>query len=205
MAQEGIPENQSSWRSEKKAEIFFGDDLLTMRSDHHAGRTWGRRGVKRPSSKTQVRAMALSLDFGDYRTRPDAVHADQRKRRGEWCGGSSSKVSKTHDYGCQATNLFDRCDRGPAHIAKKTRTFVESLKGRPCGYFIFHPIRLTAIQMNSSGNTSQGYDTCWPHGDFTDKADFKGRQGPRIHAANCKTTPEKIRAFYQKPSLKYAA
>ena len=39
----------------EKAEIFFGD-AAHMRSDHHSGRTWGRR-VKRPSSRLRARAI----------------------------------------------------------------------------------------------------------------------------------------------------
>ena len=40
----------------EKAEIFFGD-AAHMRSDHHAGRTWGKRG-KTPIVETRVRAIA---------------------------------------------------------------------------------------------------------------------------------------------------
>ena len=40
----------------ERAEIFFGD-AAHMRSDHHAGRTWGKKG-KRRSSKLRARAMA---------------------------------------------------------------------------------------------------------------------------------------------------
>ena len=42
MAEEGIPEDQERAQPEG-AEIYFGD-AAHMRSDHHAGRTWGKKG-----------------------------------------------------------------------------------------------------------------------------------------------------------------
>ena len=80
-------------------------------------------------------------------------------------------------YGCQATNLLI-VDRGPAHIAKKTRTFVESLKGR---------LRLFYLPPYSPDRNPD--ELVWKHlkADtvgrmaITDKADFKV-SCPRIHA-----------------------
>ena len=50
--------------------------------------------------------------------------------------------------------IFLIVDRGPAHIAKKTRAFVDSQHGRLRGFFC-RPIRPTAIQTNWAGNTSR--------------------------------------------------
>ena len=36
----------------EKAEIYFGD-AAHIRSDHHAGRTWGRRGKRRSSKQPE--------------------------------------------------------------------------------------------------------------------------------------------------------
>ena len=50
--------------------------------------------------------------------------------------------------------IFLIVDRGPAHIAKKTRAFVDS-QPADCGCFFCRPIRPTAIQTNWSANTSR--------------------------------------------------
>ena len=55
MAQKDYPKIEALAQREQ-AEIFFGD-AAHMRSDHHAGRTWGKRGEP-PSSKPRVRAIA---------------------------------------------------------------------------------------------------------------------------------------------------
>jgi hypothetical protein len=96
--------------------------------------------------------------------------------------------------------IFLIVDRGPAHIAKKTRTFVESLKGR---------LRLFYLPPYSPDRNPD--ELVWKHlkADtigrmaITDKADFKVKV--RASMRQLQNDPEKIRAFYQKPSLKYAA
>jgi len=47
--------------------------------------------------------------------------------------------------------IFLIVDRGPAHRAKKTKSFVETLGGN-CGCFFCLPIRPTAIQMSLFGS-----------------------------------------------------
>ena len=91
-------------------------------------------------------------------------------------------------------------DRGSAHIAKKTRIFVESLKGR---------LRLFYLPPYSPDRNPD--ELVWKHlkADtvgrmaITDKADFKVKV--RASMRQLQNDPGKIRAFYQKPSLKYAA
>ena len=48
--------------------------------------------------------------------------------------------------------IFLIVDRGPAHIAKKTKAYVESLNGR-LRLFYLHPTRPSAIPTNWSGST----------------------------------------------------
>ena len=50
--------------------------------------------------------------------------------------------------------IFLIVDRGPAHIAKKTRAFVDSQHGR-LRLFFLQPYSQTAIQTNWFGNTSR--------------------------------------------------
>ena len=63
----------------EKAEIFFGD-AAHMRSHHHAGRTWGKKGERNHGCTPSPEP-----DLGNQRARPDAVH-DQASRRGHCCG-----------------------------------------------------------------------------------------------------------------------
>ena len=96
--------------------------------------------------------------------------------------------------------IFLIVDRGPAHIAKKTRTFVESLNGR---------LRLFYLPPYSPDRNPD--ELVWKHlkADtvgrmaITDKVDFKTKVRASMH--QLQNDPEKIRSFYQKPSLKYAA
>ncbi len=96
--------------------------------------------------------------------------------------------------------IFLIVDRGPAHIAKKTRTFVESLKGK---------LRLFYLPPYSPDRNPD--ELVWKHL----KADTVGRmvvigrddfkRKVRSFMRQLQNDPEKIISFYQKPSLKYAA
>ena len=96
--------------------------------------------------------------------------------------------------------IFLIVDRGPAHIAKKTRAFVDSQHGR---------LRLFFLPPYSPDRNP--HELVWKHlkadtvdrMTITDKADFKAKV--RAFIRQLQNDPEKIRSFYQKPSLKYAA
>ena len=95
--------------------------------------------------------------------------------------------------------IFLIVDRGPAHIAKKTRAFVYSQHGRLRLFFPpdspdRNPDELVWKYLKSD---TVGRMT------ITDKADFKAKV--RASMRQLQNNPEKIRSFYQKPSLKYAA
>jgi len=136
------------------------------------------------------------LALGDYLEGPHAVY-DQGK------GGVNSGVFieflKRLLVGAKRP-VFLIVDRGPAHISKKTKAFVATLGSR-LKLFIFLLTRRIAILMK----------LVWKHlkadtvGRMvtTGKADFK-KQG-RSSMRSLQKTPEKIRSFFQKPSLQYAA
>jgi hypothetical protein len=96
--------------------------------------------------------------------------------------------------------IFLIVDRGPAHIAKKTRTFVETLKGK---------LRLFYLPPYSPDRNPD--ELVWKHL----KADTVGRmvvigrddfkRKVRSSMRQLQNDPGKIISFYQKPSLKYAA
>ena len=96
--------------------------------------------------------------------------------------------------------IFLIVDRGPAHIAKKTRAFVDSQHGR---------LRLFFLPPYSPDRNPD--ELVWKHlkadtvgrMTITDKADFKAKV--RASMRQLQNDPEKIRSFYQKPLLKYAA
>ena len=98
--------------------------------------------------------------------------------------------------------IFLIVDRGPVHIAKKTRAFVDSQHGR---------LRLFFMPPDSPHPQSRQTELVWKHLKddtvgritITDKADFKAKV--RASMRQLQNYPEKIRSFYQKPSLKYAA
>jgi len=178
----------------EKAEIFFGD-AAHMRSDHHAGRTWGKKG-KTPVVEATGARHGMSL-ISAITARGQMRFMIKEK------GGVNAAVFieflKRMITGAKRP-IFLIVDRGPAHIAKKTRTFVESLKGR---------LRLFYLPPYSPDRNPD--ELVWKHlkADtvgrmaITDKADFKVKV--RASMRQLQNDPEKIRSFYQKPSLKYAA
>jgi len=178
----------------EKAEIFFGD-AAHMRSDHHAGRTWGKKG-KTPVVEATGARHGMSL-ISAITARGQMRFMIKEK------GGVNAAVFieflKRMITGAKRP-IFLIVDRGPAHIAKKTRTFVENLKGR---------LRLFYLPPYSPDRNPD--ELVWKHlkADtvgrmaITDKADFKVKV--RASMRQLQNDPGKIRSFYQKPSLKYAA
>ena len=178
----------------EKAVIFFGD-AAHMRSDHHAGRTWGKKG-KTPVVETTGARHGMSL-ISAISARGQMRFMIKEK------GGVNAAVFieflKRMMTGTKRPT-FLIVDRGPAHIAKKTRAFIASQNGR---------LRLFYLPPYSPDRNPD--ELVWKHlkADtvgrmaITDKADFKAKV--RASMRQLQNDPEKIRSFYQKPSLKYAA
>jgi transposase len=90
--------------------------------------------------------------------------------------------------------------QGQGHIAKKTKAFVESQNGK---------LRLFYLPPYSPDRNPD--ELVWKHlkADtvgrmaVTNKEDFKSKV--RSSMRQLQSDPEKIRSFYQKPSLRYAA
>ena len=91
-------------------------------------------------------------------------------------------------------------DRGSAHRAKKTKSFVESLGGKLRLYFLppYSPDRnpdelvWKHLKADTVGRMA-----------ITDKQDFSRKV--RSSMRQLQGNPGKVRSFYQKPSLRYAA
>ena len=179
------------WRSEKGRFLWE----RSMRSDHHAGRTWGKRGATPIVETTGARHRMSLISAITARGHMRFMIKDK--------GGVNAAVFieflKRLMAGAKRA-IFLIVDRGPAHIAKKTRAFVDSQHGR---------LRLFFLPPYSPDRNPD--ELVWKHlkadtvgrMTITDKADFKVKV--RASMRQLQNDPEKIRSFYQKPSLKYAA
>ena len=178
----------------EKAEIYFGD-AAHIRSDHHAGRTWGRRGetpvVQATGARYGMSLISAVTARGHMRfmiKEKGGVNADVfiefLKRL---------MVGATHP-------IFLIVDRGPAHRAKKTNAFVETLGGKLRLFFLppYSPDRnpdelvWKHLKADTVGRSAiQSY------------ADFKGKVKSSMHSLQRNT--KKIRSFFAKDTLRYAA
>ncbi|NDB70652.1 MAG: hypothetical protein EB015_22125 [Methylocystaceae bacterium] len=114
------------------AEIYFGD-AAHIRSDHHAGRTWGKKGETPIVEATGARH-GMSL-ISAVTSRGHMRFMIKEK------GGVNAEVFieflKRLIVGAKH-QIFLIVDRGPAHRAKKTKAFVEGLAGKLQLFFCLH-------------------------------------------------------------------
>src|SRR5487761_254090 len=176
------------------ADIYFGD-AAHMRSDHHAGRTWGEKGqtpvVESTGARHGLSLISAITSKGHMRF--------MIKDKGSVNAGVFIEFLKRLLVGATRP-IFLIVDRGPAHIAKKTKAFVETL-GEKLKLFYLPPY-------SPDRNPDE---LVWKHlkadtvGRMvtTGKADFRGNVVSSMRSLQ--NNPDKIRSFYQKPSLKYAA
>jgi hypothetical protein len=117
----------------EKAEIYFGD-AAHIRSDHHTGRTWGKKDETSIVQATGVRH-AISL-ISAINSRDHMRFMIKEK------GGVNAAVFieflKRLIAGAKRT-IFLIVDRGPTHRAKKTAAFIETLGGKLRLYFLPTP------------------------------------------------------------------
>ena len=176
------------------ADIYFGD-AAHIRSDHHAGRTWGKRGATPIVEATGARH-GMSL-ISAISSRGHMRFMIKQK------GGVNADVFiefLKRLIVSAKREIFLIVDRGPAHIAKKTRIFVDSLKGK---------LQLFYLPPYSPDRNPD--ELVWKHL----KADTVGRMAVtsrdgfkrkvRLSMRQLQNDPWKIISFFQKPSLKYAA
>jgi transposase len=176
------------------ADIYFGD-AAHLRSDHHAGRTWGKKGetpiVEATGARHGMSVISAISSRGHMRF--------MIKEKGGVNADVFIEFLKRLIAGTKRA-IFLIVDRGPAHIAKKTRTFVETLKGK---------LRLFYLPPYSPDRNPD--ELVWKHL----KADTVGRmvvisrddfkRKVRSSMRQLQNHPGKIISFFQKPSLKYAA
>ncbi len=159
------------------AEIYFGD-AVHIRSDHHAGRTWGKKG-ETPIVQATGAGHALSL-ISAITSRGHMRFMIKEK------GGVNASVSIEFLKRLIAGTKRTIFDRGPAHRAKKTKAFVETL-AENCGCISYLLIRRSAIQLSWCGNIKKPIRlVAWQSAArTTSNARFVCR------CDNCKMTPKK--------------
>jgi transposase len=176
------------------ADIYFGD-AAHMRSDHHAGRTWGKKGetpvVQATGARHGISLISAITSKGHMRF--------MIKERGGVNSAVFIDFLKRLVVGAKRT-IFLIVDRGPAHRSKKTKAFVETLGNK---------LKLFYLPPYSPDKNPD--ELVWKHlkadtvGRMvtTSKADFKGKVVSSMRSLQ--KNPKKIRSFFQKPSLQYAA
>lgn len=176
------------------ADIYFGD-AAHMRSDYHAGTTWGKKGetpiVEATGARHGMSLISAITSKGKMRF--------MIKEKGGVNAAVFIEFLKRLLVGATRP-MFLIVDRGPAHRAKKTKAFVETLGGKLRLFFLppYSPDRNPdeLVWKHLKADTVGRMVT-------TDKADFRSKVIASMHSLQ--KQPGKISAFYQKPSLKYAA
>jgi transposase len=176
------------------ADIYFGD-AAHIRSDHHSGKTWGKKGetpiVVSTGARHGISLISAITSKGKMRF--------MIKEKGGVNSDVFIEFLKRLMVGARR-KIFLILDRGPAHISKKTKAFVATLKGK-----------LQVFYLPPYSPDTNPDELVWKHlksdtvGRMvtTSKADFKHHVVSSM--LSLQRRPDKIRAFYQKPSLRYAA
>jgi transposase len=178
----------------EKAHIYFGD-AAHIRSDHHAGRTWGKKG-ETPIVLSTGRRHGMSMI--------SAITSRGRLRfmiieKGSVNADVFIEFIKRLLVGAKR-KIFLIVDGGSAHRAKKTKAFVESLSGK---------LRLFFLPPYSPDRNPD--ELVWKHVKadtvgrmvITSKDDFINKV--RSSLLSLQKLPGKIRSFFEKETLKYAA
>jgi transposase len=178
----------------ERAEIYFAD-AAHMRSDHHAGRSWGKKGQTPIVASTGARYRMSLISAVTARGHMRFMIKEK--------GGVNAEVFidflKRLTTGSK-NKIFLIVDRGPAHVAKKTKAFVAGLGGS---------LRLFYLPPYAPDTNPD--ELVWKHL----KADTVGRtaiaslaefrKNIKSSMLSLQRNPGKIRAFFHKPSLQYAA
>ena len=178
----------------ERAEIYFAD-AAHMRSDHHAGRSWGKKGETPVVASTGARYRMSLISAVTARGHMRFMIKEK--------GGVNAEVFveflKRLMIGSES-KIFLIVDRGPAHVAKKTKAFVASLGGALRLFYLppYSPDRnpdelvWKHLKADTVGRTA-----------ITSLAEFRNKV--KSSMLSLQRNPGKIRAFFHKPSLQYAA
>lgn len=176
----------------ERAEIYFGDEA-GVRSDHHAGTTWGVRGRTPVVSSTGAR-FGMNL-FSAVSPRGHLRFSVIAGRVG---AGEVIQFIRRLLHG-QRRPVFLILDGHPAHKAKRVSQFVESLKGR---------LRLFFLPAYSPERNPD--ELVW--NDLKHHIGRSGVFGPdqmraavRSRLRHLARSPHKVRGFFRMAYTEYAA
>jgi transposase len=177
----------------EKADIYFGD-AAHIRSDHHAGKTWGIRG-KTPVVESSGARFGFSL-----------ISAITSKGQMKFMikeGSVNSDVFieflKRLMKGARK-KIFLIVDGGSSHVSKKTKAFVAQLAGKLELFYLppYSPeLNPDELVWNHLKNHTVGRST------VADKNEFKKQVSGSMRSLQ--KNPQKIKSFFGKDTLKYAA
>jgi transposase len=178
---------------EMKAQIFFGDEA-GVRSDHHAGTTWGVKGKTPIVSSTGAR-------FGLNMISAVSAQGEFRFMVVKGCVGARQfiKFIKRLIHGSGRT-VFLIVDGHPAHKARSVTKFIESIKERFRLFFLppYSPeLNPDECVWNDVKNNAIGRQII---------TDPKQLQRAVIkHLRFIQKTQDRVRAYFNNKTTRYAA
>jgi transposase len=175
------------------AEIYFGDEA-GVRSDHHAGTTWGVRG-----QTPEVRATGARFSLNVISAISASGHLRFMVVRGRVAAQQVCEFIKRLMHGARRS-IFLILDGHPMHKAKVVQKCVEEYAGKLRLYFLppyspeLNPDELVWQDLKTNGVGKKPVATAQElHRRVVD------------HLETLKGLPRKIRSFFQAPHTKYAA
>jgi transposase len=176
----------------EKAEIFFGDEA-GVRSDHHAGTTWGEKGETPVVVSTGARFTINMIS---------AISSKGHLRFMTVQGGVGAKVFveflKRFLLGSKRP-LFLILDGHPSHRSKKVREFVESTRGMLRIFFLpaYSP------QLNPDELVWNNVKNRVGRSMLAGPRDLKKKVHSQLRWLQ--KNPAVVRNFFQEPHVRYAA
>lgn len=176
----------------QKAEIYFEDEA-GVRSDHHAGTTWGIKGrtpvVRTTGARFSVNMISAITSRGAMRF---MTYAGKMKAP-VFCEFLKRLIHNA------PAKIFLILDGHPVHRSLRVKKFVQATKGKLRLFFLppyspeLNPDEL--VWNNVKGKI--GRSSIKGPDDFQEKV--------RSHLKSLQRTPEKICGFFKEPNLRYAA
>ena len=176
----------------EKAEIYFEDEA-GIRSDHHAGTTWGVKGKTPVVGTTGARFSMNMISAITSKGTMRFMTCKGRMKAPLFCDFLKRLIHNA------SAKIFLILDGHPVHRSSQVKEFVQSTKGRLRIFYLppyspeLNPDEL--VWNNVKGRI--GRSSIKGPDDFQKKI--------RRHLKSLQRTPEKIRNFFNAPNLRYAA
>jgi transposase len=177
---------------QEHADIYFEDEA-GIRSDHHAGTTWGMKGetpiVRTTGARFSMNMISAITSKGAMRF----MTYTGKMKAPLFCEFLKRLIHNAH------TTIFLILDGHPVHRSSLVKKFVQTTKGKLRLFYLppyspeLNPDEL--VWNNVKGKI--GRSSIKGPDDFHKKV--------RRHLKSLQRTPEKIRNFFNEPNLRYAA